>query len=105
MKTLADYIKGYPCVPVLLLLYYKDENKVKYYLCKEPGYDNYYYMKEEEVLDRKHIKFDKTDRLSIDYLNHKDNMEILSELKEQQAYKYFVTFIKEQTGSDYDIKR
>ena len=103
MKTLADYVKGYPCVNILLLAEYKDKDNNKYYLCKQSGYNNYYYMKGEEVIDRKYINKDHLESLSIKYINNKNNIEIINNIKEQQSYKYFVKFIKEQTGDDYDV--
>lgn len=102
MKTLGDYIKGYPFVPVLILAKHRDKNNNKYYLCKEEGHNNFYYMRGEEVIDRKYINGDHLEKLSIKYLNNKGNNEILSEIKEQQSYKYFIQFIKEQTGELYD---
>ena len=104
MKTLGDYVKGYPHVAILLLAKYRDKNNNKYYLCKQEGHNNFYYMKGEEVIDRRYINGDHLEKLSIAYLNNKNNMEILSELKEQESYKYFVKFIKEQTGDDYDFR-
>lgn len=98
MKTLADYIKGYPNVEVYILAKYRDKFNNKYYLCKQPGYNNYYFMKGEEVIDKSHIKEDRLERLSIDFLNNKD---VLGEIEKQQSYKLFVRFIKEQTGDDY----
>ena len=101
MKTLADYIKGYPGVAVLLLDRYVDKNNNKYYLCKVDGSNNFYYMKGEEVIDVRYIVADHYQKLSIDYENHKNDADILKSINEQPSYRYFVKFIKEQTGENY----
>lgn len=103
MKTLSDYIKGYPMIPVLLLARYRDKSNNKYYLCKVEGHNNFYYMKGDEVIEAKYIVGDRLEKLSINYINSKSNKEILTELKEQPSYKYFVKFIKEQTGDEYEF--
>ena len=101
MKTLSDYVKGYPNVPISLLARYRDKDNNKYYLCKEPGHNNFYILKGEEVLDRKYISQDHLEKLSIQFLNHPHDAELLEKIKEQQSYKYFASFIKKEFGEEY----
>ena len=104
MKKLEDYVKGYPGVAILLIasVDYKDEH---YYLVKEENYDSFYFMKGQEVLDRKYIPNDKFYSLHLAQLNNKMNKdklnEINSQIKDCVSYKAFCRFIKDQTKGEY----
>lgn len=97
MKTLEDYIKGYPKVPVLIVAEYKHNND-RYFVCKEDTKNSYYYMKNKEVLDVKWYPDDIYEELNIRYYNTKDKS-IIKEIEKQSSYKYFVSFIKKNTGN------
>ena len=101
MQTLDDFIKGYPNTEVYLLAQHKSKDGRKFYLAKEPGHNVFYCMEREEVLDRKYISNDHLEKLSVAFLNDRKNNKILSEIKEQESYKYFYKFIKEQAGESY----
>lgn len=98
MKTLEDYIKGYPQVAIYLLLDYRSKDGSKYYLCKQPGHNNFYFMKGQEVIDKKYINGDHLEKLSVDLINHKD---VKEEVRKQESFKYFVKMVKENSGDDY----
>ena len=97
-KTLGDFIKGYPRVPVLDVADYKDSKGKRYYLCKEPTGNSYYFMKGEEVIVRKYIPYDNFPKLAIARLNNKKDPEIIKEIEQCQSYQDWVKFIYQQTG-------
>lgn len=102
MKTLEDYIRGYPAVPVLLIAEHKEGN-VRYSLCKEEHNASFYFMKDEEVLDVKRFAHDEFPKLAIMHLNHKQDLGIIEKIKNCSSYKAFVKFVKENTNKDFII--
>lgn len=102
MKTLEDFIKGYPNVEVILVADFRDGND-KYYLVKQPNHNMFYFLKNREVLKRDWLPGDQFPSLSLQYINDKKNLNLPNEIKEQKSYKAFVKFIKENTGKDYSI--
>ena len=58
-------------------------------------------MKDEEVLDKKYIKEDHLEKLSIQFSNHPNDTELLEQIKAEQSYKYFANFIKKELGEEY----
>lgn len=103
MKTLADYVKGYPYVQIIEVARHVAKNGDKYYLCKQPGYDNFYFMKGDEVLDSKNYSEDKFPALSIKHLNNKKDQDVINEIKKCLSYKAFAKFIKQQTGEEFTL--
>lgn len=102
MKTLRDYIKGYGFVPILLLADFSD-NGDRYYLCKEYGHNSFYYMKGNEVLDIRYITGDELEKLSIKYLNDKNNPELKERIEKQISYQAFVKFISDNCNKKYSM--
>ena len=103
MKTLGDYIKGYPRVEVYLLMefiVFTDKGNIRYQLCKQPGYNSFYYMKGDEVIEKKYIAGDHLEKLSIQLINHKNDESIKKAIEEQVSFQHWKKFIKEQTGKD-----
>ena len=103
MKTLADYIKGYPHVCVYLLCRYRDYNTgKKYSLCQEPGHNSYYFMYEEEVLDRDYIYADNLEKLCLKAVNKKDLQNTLALIEQSRAFKFFIRKLKEELGDSFN---
>ena len=99
---LEDYVKGYPNVPMLLVAEHISKG-VRYSLVKEENYNTFYFMKGNEVLDRKYIAGDKFPKLAIARLNDRRNNKIANEICEQPSYKAFCRFVLEQTGENFRI--
>ena len=102
MKTLVDYVRGYPFVPILLICEYKSKG-VRYMLTKEECHDSFYFMKGDEVIYAKRFSQDKLPSLSIKHINNKRDEEIKERMRECNSFKAFVKFIKEETGEDYNV--
>ena len=99
---LEDYVKGYPNVPMLLVAEHISKG-IRYSLVKEENYNTFYFMKGNEVLDRKYIAGDKYPKLAIQRLNNKKDTNIVEQIKEQVSYRYFAKFVMEQTGEAFRI--
>lgn len=102
MKTLHDYVRGYPFVPVLLICEYKSKG-VRYQIAKEEYHDDFYYMKGEEVVFARRYPQDKLPSLMIAHLNNKKDESIKEQIRACSSFKAFVKFIKEETGEDYEV--
>lgn len=103
MKTLYDYIRGYPSVPVLQIAAFRHAGNY-YQLAKEESHDSFYFMKGQEVIYVKRYPEDKFPHLAIAHINNRRDESIIEEIKQCLSYKAFVKFIKEQTGEIFSIK-
>ena len=103
MKTLKDYIKGYPAVPTLLIAQYRSKDGTRYSLVKEENYNTFYFMKKDEVIKTQYIKGDKYPQLSLDHINFPKDVSVIEEIKEQPSYNEFVKFIRQETGETFTI--
>lgn len=103
MKTLADYIKGYPRVSIELLLRFRSKDNKKYYLCKEPGHNSYYYMCGEEVLEREYISGDLLPKLYLEIENRRLTADTLEKIAEQKSYQKWINFIHKETGEYFKL--
>ena len=104
MKTLLDYVRGYPYVPVLLIAQHLSKGE-RYLLCKEETHDTFFFMKGEEVVLAKRFTNDAFPKLSIAHINNKKDIGIISEIENCASYRAFVKFVKEQTGEDFILDR
>ena len=102
MKTLHDYVRGYPFVPIICVLDYKN-NGTLYQLTKQEIGNKFYFMKGQEVVFAKRYVKDKLEKLMIDHINHKKDLDIINAIHDCQAYKDFVKFIKTETGNTFTI--
>lgn len=104
MKTLADYIRGYGSVPILLIAEYKYQG-IRYSLLKEDGHDSFYFCKGNEVIYVKRFPRDQFPRLAIDHINNRKDTSIIDKIEGCASYKAYVSFIKEQTGEDFTFRK
>lgn len=108
MKTLKDYIKGYGKVPITLIAEHTSKDGTKYYLCKQDGYNSYYFMKGDEVVKKEYIGGnDQFEKLSLKLINNKRDPEackiIRKELENCTSYIMFKNFIKSECGEEFKL--
>ena len=102
MKTLYDYVRGYPFVAVLLICEYRSGD-TRYWLTKEEGHDSFYFMKGEEVVFSRRYAQDKLPSLMIAHINNKKDEAIKEQIRACSSFKAFVKFVEEQSGEKYDV--
>lgn len=108
MKTLRDYIKGYGRVPIILIAEHKAKDGTRYCLCKQDGYNSFYFMKGEEVIKKEYIHgHDEFEKLALKFINSKGDPKtqelIKIELGQVQTYNMFKKFIKDQCGEEFKL--